>query len=95
MGIGRTFQESLQKALQSLEEDLHGFENILDNSSDQNETLRYQLTFAGSKRILYAAEAIRLGWDAEKINQLTGIDFGFCIKLSTLLMRKIFYRILN
>ena len=77
MGIGRTFQESLQKALQSLEEDLHGFENILDNSSDQNETLRYQLTFAGSKRILYVAEAIRLGWDAEKINQLTGIDFWF------------------
>ena len=77
MGIGRTFQESLQKALQSLEEDLHGFENIIDNSSDQNETLRYQLTFAGSKRILYVAEAIRLGWDAEKINQLTGIDFWF------------------
>ena len=77
MGIGRTFQESLQKALQSLEEDLHGFENIMDNSSSQNETLRYQLTFPGSKRILYVAEAIRLGWDAEQINQLTGIDFWF------------------
>ena len=48
MGIGRTFQESLQKALQSLEEDLHGFESILDNSSNQNETLRYELTFPGS-----------------------------------------------
>ena len=72
MGIGRTFQESLQKALQSLEEDLHGFENIMDNSSSQNETLRYQLTFPGSKRILYVAEAIRLGLDADQINQLTG-----------------------
>jgi carbamoyl-phosphate synthase large subunit len=77
MGIGRTFQESLQKALQSLEEDLHGFESILDNSSSQNEILRYQLTFPGSKRILYLAEAIRLGWDADQINQLTGIDFWF------------------
>ena len=77
MGIGRTFQESLQKALQSLEEDLHGFESILDNSSSQNEILRYQLAFPGSKRILYLAEAIRLGWDADQINQLTGIDFWF------------------
>src|SRR5210317_1422722 len=77
MGIGRTFQESLQKALQSLEEDLDGFESILDISSNQNDTLRYQLTFPGSKRILYVAEAIRLGWDAEQINQYTGMDFWF------------------
>jgi carbamoyl-phosphate synthase large subunit len=77
MGIGRTFQESLQKALQSLEEDLHGFESILDNSPNQNETLRYQLTFPGSRRILYVAEAIRLGWDIDQINQLTGMDLWF------------------
>jgi carbamoyl-phosphate synthase large subunit len=77
MGIGRTFQESLQKALQSLEEDLHGFESILDDSTNQNETLRYQLTFPGSRRILYVAEAIRLGWDIDQINQLTGMDLWF------------------
>ena len=77
MGIGRTFQESLQKALQSLEEDLDGFESILNNHSNQIDALRYELTFAGSRRILYVAEAVRLGWDAEKINQFTGIDFWF------------------
>ena len=77
MGIGRTFQESLQKALQSLEEDLNGFDSILENTSNQNETLRYHLTFPGSRRILYVAEAIRLGWDAVKLNQLTGMDFWF------------------
>ena len=77
MGIGRTFQESLQKALQSLEEDLNGFESILDDTSNQNETLRYQLTFPGSRRILYVGDAIRLGWDADQLNQLTGIDFWF------------------
>ncbi|MDB2600006.1 carbamoyl-phosphate synthase large subunit, partial [Gammaproteobacteria bacterium] len=77
MGIGRTFQESLQKALQSLEEDLNGFESILDDTSNQNETLRYQLTFPGSRRILYIGDAIRLGWDADQLNQLTGIDFWF------------------
>jgi carbamoyl-phosphate synthase large subunit len=77
MGIGRTFQESLQKALQSLEEDLNGFESILDDTSNQDETLRYQLTFPGSRRILYVGDAIRLGWDADQLNQLTGIDFWF------------------
>ena len=77
MGIGRTFQESLQKALQSLEEDLHGFESILDHTMNQNEALRYQLTFPGCKRILYVADAIRLGWSAEEINQLTGMDFWY------------------
>ena len=77
MGIGRTFQESLQKALQSLEEDMHGFESILDHTMNQNEALRYQLTFPGCRRILYVADAIRLGWSADEINQLTGMDFWY------------------
>ena len=77
MGIGRTFQESLQKALQSLEEDLHGFESILDHTMNQNEALRYQLTFPGCRRFLYVADAIRLGWSADEINKLTGMDFWY------------------
>ena len=77
MGIGRTFQESLQKALHSLEEDLYGFESILNDSSNPNETLQYELRFPGSRRILYVAEAIRLGWDVNRINELTGMDFWF------------------
>ena len=85
MGIGRTFQESLQKALQSLEEDLDGFESIHDHSMDQNEALRYQLTFPGSRRILYVADAIRLGWSLEKINQLTGMDFWYLYQIADLI----------
>ena len=56
---------------------MHGFESILDDSPNQNETLRYQLTFPGSRRILYVAEAIRLGWGIDQINQLTGMDLWF------------------
>ena len=85
MGIGRTFQESLQKALQSLEEDLHGFESILDHTMNQNEALRYQLTFPGCRRILYVADAIRLGWSAEEINQLTGMDFWYLYQIIDLI----------
>ena len=85
MGIGRTFQESLQKALQSLEEDLHGFESILDHTMNQNEALRYQLTFPGSRRILYVADAVRIGWSAEEINQLTGMDFWYLYQIIDLI----------
>ncbi len=85
MGIGRTFQESLQKALQSLEEDLNGFESILDHTMNQNEALRYQLTFPGSRRILYVADAIRLGWSAEEINRLTGMDFWYLYQIIDLI----------
>ena len=85
MGIGRTFQESLQKALHSLEEDLYGFESILNDSSNQNETLQYELTFPGSRRILYVAEAIRLGWNVNQINELTGMDFWFLYQIIDLI----------
>ena len=77
MSIGRTFQESFQKGIQSLEENLSGFESIIDEFSDQNETLQYELTFAGSNRYLFVADAFRLGWSQERIHSLTGIDPWF------------------
>ena len=43
MSIGRTFQ-NLFKGIQSLEENLSGFESIIDEFNDQNETLQYELT---------------------------------------------------
>src|SRR5210317_205034 len=60
MAIGSNFQESLQKALASMEEDLDGFESILNNHSNQMDALRYELTFAGSRRIFYVAEGVRI-----------------------------------
>ena len=77
MSIGRTFQESFQKGIQSLEENLSGFESIIDEFNDQNETLQYELTFAGSNRYLFIADAFRLGWSEERIHSLTGIDLWF------------------
>ena len=86
MGIGRTFQESIQKSLQSLEEDLYGFESIIDDtSSNQHEVLHYELTFPGPRRILYVADAMRLGWAIKQINQLTGIDPWFLYQIKELI----------
>ena len=85
MSIGRTFQESFQKALQSMEEGLYGFESILDSEKNQNETLQYELTFPGPSRMLYLADAIRLGWDDEKLHKLTGIDPWFLFQFRDLI----------
>ncbi|MDA9615154.1 carbamoyl-phosphate synthase large subunit [Pseudomonadota bacterium] len=84
MGIGRTFQESFQKALQSLEEDLLGIESILESSDEQSETLHYELTFPGPRRILFVTDAMRLGWEVHKIYDLTGIDPWFLYQLKEL-----------
>ena len=85
MSIGRTFQESFQKGIQSLEENLSGFESIIDEFSDQNETLQYELTFAGPNRYLFIADAFRLGWTAEHIHSLTGIDPWFLEQIRELI----------
>ncbi len=85
MSIGRTFQESFQKALQSMEEGLYGFESILDSEKNQNETLQYELTFPGPSRMLYLADAMRLGWDDEKLYKLTGIDPWFLFQFRDLI----------
>ena len=85
MSIGRTFQESFQKALQSMEEGLHGFESILDSEKNQNETLQYELTFPGPSRMLYLADAMRLGWDDDKLHKLTGIDPWFLFQFRDLI----------
>ena len=85
MSIGRTFQESFQKGIQSLEENLSGFESIIDEFSDQNETLQYELTFAGSNRYLFIADAFRLGWTVEHIHSLTGIDPWFLEQIRELI----------
>ena len=85
MSIGRTFQESFQKALQSMEEGLYGFESILDSEKNQNETLQYELTFPGPSRMLYLADAMRLGWDDKKLHKLTGIDPWFLFQFRDLI----------
>tara|TARA_B100000767_G_scaffold42716_1_gene36574 strand:- start:5427 stop:8639 length:3213 start_codon:yes stop_codon:yes gene_type:complete len=78
MAIGSNFQESFQKALCSMEEDLNGLNSVFDskNPVDEDE-IRYELTFPGPKRIFYVADAIRNGWSLEKIFNLTKIDYWF------------------
>ncbi|MDX2479482.1 MAG: carbamoyl-phosphate synthase large subunit [Desulfuromusa sp.] len=86
MAIGRTFKESLQKALRSLEIDSYGLESrIFRNPADyvrslttrEHDELVSKLQIPSWERMWYLADAIRAGFSIEQIHQLSGIDPWF------------------
>ncbi len=74
MAIGRTFKESLQKALRSLEIGSAGFENIRGVSLSE---IQAKLKTPNAERLWYIAEAMRQGMSVDEINELTWIDPWF------------------
>jgi len=79
MAIGRTFQESLQKALRSLETGRDGLNPVLEagEPGERSKQLRLELREAGAERVLYIADAFREGMDTAEVNVLTGVDPWF------------------
>jgi carbamoyl-phosphate synthase large subunit len=78
MAIGRTFKESLQKALRSLEIGSHGFESGLSEpSSSQTAQIRAQVKMASSHRLYHLADALRLGLTRAEVYDLSKIDPWF------------------
>ena len=73
MSIGRTFKESFQKALCSLETGLCGFDSIKAN----DDKLRQEIRRPNSDRVLYIAEAFRRGFSIDEIHELSKIDPWF------------------
>ncbi len=86
MAIGRTFQESLQKALRGLETGLDGLgEQVsLPLSDEAAGQLAYELRAPGPDRLLYTADAFRAGWTLERIAELTRIDPWFLAQIEDL-----------
>ena len=86
MAIGRTFQESLQKALRGLEVGMCGFDPILDDQTiSSKDILTRELTEPGAKRIWYIADAFRQKWSIDSIFELTGIDPWFLIQIEEII----------
>ncbi|MDG2421597.1 MAG: carbamoyl-phosphate synthase large subunit [Gammaproteobacteria bacterium] len=82
MAIGRTFQESLQKALRGLEVGMCGFDPIIDDeASNAKELLTRELTEPGAQRVWYIADAFRQGWSSDYVSALSGIDPWFLIQI--------------
>jgi carbamoyl-phosphate synthase large subunit len=73
MAIGRTFKESLQKALRSLEIGSYGLEDL----SDDIKTIKSKLKTPNAERIWYIAQALRAGMPIQEIYDLTWIDPWF------------------
>jgi carbamoyl-phosphate synthase large subunit len=84
MAIGRTFQESLQKALRSLETGLTGLDEIeiegLGRGDDAN-AVKAALGTPTPDRLLQVAQALRLGWSHEEVYESCRIDRWFLSQL--------------
>lgn len=84
MAIGRTFQESLQKALRGLETGLTGLDEIdiegMGRGDDKN-AIRAALGTPTPDRLLQVAQAMRLGWTDEEIFNSCKIDSWFLAEL--------------
>ena len=80
MSIGRTFKESFQKALISLETGLIGFDPV----DCDEETLRREIRRPNAERYLYVFEAFRRGMSVEEVHELCRIDRWFLYQFEEL-----------
>ena len=81
MAMGRTFQESLQKALRGLETGIDGFST---RSSDREEIVQ-EIGEAGPERLLYVADAFRVGMSLDEIFEETSIDPWFLAQIEEII----------
>jgi carbamoyl-phosphate synthase large subunit len=77
MAIGRTFQESFQKALRGLETSVYG----LDEIEADEDTIEQELANPGAQRMWYLGQAFRDGMSLDKVFQLTKIDPWFLVQI--------------
>ncbi len=87
MAMGRTFQESLQKALRGLETGINGLVERLPAEPDDDamDLLRRELAMPGGDRILYVGDAFRHGLSLEEVARLSGIDPWFLAQIADLI----------
>merc|ERR1711964_48586 len=87
MAIGRTFQESLQKALRGMETGNDGLDPIITEFTDETMAqIKGELQAAGAERIFFVADAMRAGMSVEEIFALTNIDRWFLVQMEALIL---------
>ncbi|MGB4336392.1 MAG: carbamoyl-phosphate synthase large subunit [Chromatiaceae bacterium] len=85
MAIGRTFQESLQKALRGLETDKYGLDELVDLTEPGALTrIRQELRQPGAERIFYLADGFRAGFTIQELFDITAIDPWFLAQIQEL-----------
>jgi len=81
MAIGRSFQESMQKALRGLEVSVYGFDEI----DAEEEEINRELANPGPQRIWYVGQAFRVGYTMERVFNLTKIDPWFLVQIEDII----------
>lgn len=85
MAIGRTFQESFQKALRGLEVGVDG----LDRKTSDHGLIAAELGTPGPDRIWYVGDAFRMGMTLEEVFNLSKIDPWFLVQIEDLIKREV------
>jgi len=89
MAIGRTFQESLQKALRGLETGIHGLDPILDiTQEDARSRIIAELKIPRADRIQYVGDALRMGMSVQEVYEYSGIDPWFLVQMLDLIQEE-------
>ena len=87
MAIGRTFQESVQKALRGLEVGSSGFEHQIDvDDPELRDELVAELTNPKPERIWYIGDAFRAGMSVDEVYHLSGVDPWFLVQIKDLIV---------
>ena len=87
MAIGRTFQESLQKALRGLEIGISGLDEITDlTADDAGDKMRREMRHPGPDRLLYVADAFRSGMTIAEVHDSSKIDPWFLAQVEDLVL---------
>ena len=85
MAMGRTFQESLQKALRGLETGIDGFTEKTSCKESDREEIIEEIANAGPERILFVGDAFRIGMSLDEIFEQTNIDPWFLAQIEDLI----------
>lgn len=91
MAIGRSFQESLQKALRGLEIGIHGLDSLIDwdnneySASSTKDVLVSELRLPSPDRLRYIADAFRYGFSLDEVYELTRIDRWYLVQIKELI----------
>ena len=81
MAIGRTFQESFQKALRGLEVGVDG----MNEKTQDREILEKELGVPGPDRIWYVGDAFAAGWTLDEVHNITKIDKWFLVQIEEII----------
>jgi carbamoyl-phosphate synthase large subunit len=84
MAIGRTFQESFQKALRGLEVGVDG----LDEKTTDMDTITKEIGVPGPERIWYVGDAFRMGLSVDEVFNISKIDRWFLVQLKDIIDRE-------